>query len=44
MSEILLDSTQLKELLKSAIVELLRENREEVSDYLAEIIKRIIRD
>lgn len=41
MSEITLNSDQLKEILKSAIVELLRENREEVSDFLAEIIEDV---
>jgi len=41
MAEITLDSVQLKELLKRAIIELLRENREEVSDFLAEIIEDV---
>lgn len=41
MSEITLNPEQLKEILKSAIVELLRENREEVSDLLAEIIEDV---
>jgi dsDNA-binding SOS-regulon protein len=41
MSEITLNSDQLKEILKSAIVELIRDNREEVSEFLAEIIKDI---
>ncbi len=39
MSEITLNSTQLKEIFKSAIVELLHENREEVFDLLTEIIE-----
>jgi dsDNA-binding SOS-regulon protein len=41
MSETTLNPNQLKELLKSAIVELLRDNREEVSEFLAEIIEDI---
>jgi dsDNA-binding SOS-regulon protein len=41
MSEITLNLDQLKEILKSAIIELLRENREEVSDFLAEIIEDV---
>lgn len=41
MPEITLDSERLKEILKSAIVELIRENREEVSEFLAEIIEDI---
>ena len=41
MSEIKLNPEQLKEILKSAIVELLRENREEVSDLLVEIIEDV---
>ncbi len=41
MSEISLDSEQLKAVLKSAIVELLHENRQEISDLLAEIIEDI---
>jgi hypothetical protein len=39
MSEITLNPDQLKEVLKSAIVELLRENREEVFHLLTEIIE-----
>ena len=39
MSEITLNPDQLKEILKSAIVELLRENRGEVSEFLTEIIE-----
>jgi dsDNA-binding SOS-regulon protein len=39
MSEIILNSDQLKEILKSAIVELVRDNREEVSKFLAEILE-----
>jgi dsDNA-binding SOS-regulon protein len=41
MSEITLNPEQLKEILKSAIAELLRENREEISDFLAEIIEDV---
>ncbi|WP_019499070.1 hypothetical protein [Pseudanabaena sp. PCC 6802] len=41
MSEITLNPEQLKEILKSAIVERLHENREEVSDFLAEIIEDV---
>ncbi|MBW4444589.1 MAG: hypothetical protein KME10_25980 [Plectolyngbya sp. WJT66-NPBG17] len=41
MSEIILNSEQLKAVLKSAIVELLHENRQEVSDLLAEIIEDV---
>ncbi|MDB9511376.1 hypothetical protein PN499_09305 [Kamptonema animale CS-326] len=41
MSEITLNPDQLKEILKSAIVELLRENREEVSEFLTEIIEDV---
>lgn len=41
MPEITLDSERLKEILKNAIVELIRENREEVSEFLAEIIEDI---
>lgn len=41
MSEITLNPDQLKELLKSAIVELLRDNREEISEFLAEIIEDV---
>jgi hypothetical protein len=39
MSDITLNPEQLKELLKSAIVELLRDNREEFSEILAEVIE-----
>lgn len=39
MSETALNPEQLKELLKSAIVELLRDNREEFSELLAEVIE-----
>lgn len=42
MSEIILDSTRLKEILKSAIIELIRDNRKEVSDFLAEIIEDVV--
>ncbi|GAB4386843.1 MAG: hypothetical protein Kow00121_54320 [Elainellaceae cyanobacterium] len=41
MSEITLTPEQLKEILKSAIVELIRDNREEVTEFLAEIIEDI---
>jgi dsDNA-binding SOS-regulon protein len=41
MSEVTIDSDQLKEILKSAIVEMLRENQQEVSDFLAEIIEDV---
>lgn len=41
MSEISLNSDQLKAVLKSAIVELIHENRQEISDLLAEIIEDI---
>ncbi len=39
MSDITLNSEQLKERLKSAIVELVRDNREECSELLAEVIE-----
>lgn len=41
MSEITLNPEQLKEILKSAIIELIRDNREEVSEFLAEILEDI---
>lgn len=41
MSEIALNPDQLKEILKSVIIELIRDNREEVSEFLAEIIEDI---
>jgi dsDNA-binding SOS-regulon protein len=41
MSKITLNPDQLKEILKSAIIELLRDNREEVSDFLAELIEDV---
>jgi dsDNA-binding SOS-regulon protein len=41
MSEITLNPDRLKEILKSAIIELLRDNREEVSDFLAELIEDV---
>ncbi|TBR61251.1 hypothetical protein B4U84_10665 [Westiellopsis prolifica IICB1] len=41
MSEMTLNQEQFKEILKSAIVELIRDNREEVSEFLAEIIEDI---
>jgi hypothetical protein len=37
----MLEATELKEIFKSAIVELLRENREEVSALLSEVIEDI---
>jgi hypothetical protein len=39
MSDITLNPDQLKDILKSAIVELIRDNRQEVSEFLAEIIE-----
>jgi hypothetical protein len=41
MSEITLNPDQLKDILKSAIVELIRDNRSEVSEFLAEIIEDV---
>lgn len=41
MSEITINPDQLKEILKSAIVELIRDNRKEVSEFLAEIIEDV---
>ncbi|NEP58270.1 MAG: hypothetical protein F6K31_14820 [Symploca sp. SIO2G7] len=41
MSEITLNPDQLKEIMKSAIIELLRDNREEVSEFLAELIEDV---
>ncbi|WP_373547396.1 hypothetical protein [Chamaesiphon sp.] len=41
MSEITLDSDRLKEIFKSAIVELIHENRAEVSDFLAEMLEDV---
>lgn len=41
MTEITLTSDQLKDVLKTAIVELIRDNRQEVSEFLAEIIEDI---
>jgi hypothetical protein len=41
MSEITLNPEQLKELLKSAIIELLRDNREEFYELLAEVIEDV---
>ncbi|MBG1270412.1 hypothetical protein [Nostoc sp. WHI] len=41
MSEITINPDQLKEILKSAIVELIRDNRKEVSEFLAEIIENV---
>lgn len=44
MSEITINPDQLKEILKSAIIELIRDNRKEVSEFLAElvVIQRIL--
>jgi len=39
MSEMTLNQEQLKEILKTAIVELIRDNHEEISEFLAEIIE-----
>lgn len=39
MTEITLDETKLKELLKAAILELLQEQKEEFSELLAELIE-----
>jgi hypothetical protein len=41
MPEITLDSDRLKEIFKSAIVELMQENRAEVSDFLIEILEDV---
>jgi Fe2+ transport system protein B len=41
MAEITIDESKLKELLKTAIVELLQERKEIVTDFLAEIIEDI---
>ena len=41
MSEITLNPERLKEILKSAIVELLRDNREEFSELLADVMEDI---
>jgi hypothetical protein len=41
MPEITLDSDRLKEIFKSAIVELMHENRAEVSDFLIEILEDV---
>ncbi|KAM3100479.1 hypothetical protein ACKFKF_11710 [Phormidesmis sp. 146-12] len=41
MSEISLNQTELKEILKAAIVEVLQENREEFSELLAEALEDI---
>ena len=41
MSEITLNPEQLKEILKSAIVELVRDNREEFSELIADIIEDV---
>jgi dsDNA-binding SOS-regulon protein len=39
MSEMTFNQEQLKEILKTAIVELIRDNHEEISEFLAEIIE-----
>ena len=41
MSEITINPDQRKEILKSAIVELIHDNRKEVSEFLAEIIEDV---
>ncbi|MBE9106559.1 hypothetical protein IQ229_16975 [Nostoc cf. edaphicum LEGE 07299] len=41
MSEITINPDQLKEILESAIVELIRDNRKEVSEFMAEIIEDV---
>jgi hypothetical protein len=41
MSDITLNPDQLKEILKGAIIELLRDSREEFSELLAEVIEDI---
>ncbi len=41
MSEITLNPDQLKEIVKGAIIELLRDSREEFSELLAEVIEDI---
>ncbi|MCF2146542.1 hypothetical protein IQ276_008785 [Desmonostoc muscorum LEGE 12446] len=41
MSEITINPEQLKEIFKSAIVELIRDNRKEVSEFLTEIIEDV---
>ena len=41
MSEITLDAERLKEIFKSAIVELMHENRSEVADFLAEMLEDV---
>jgi dsDNA-binding SOS-regulon protein len=41
MSEITINPDQLKEILKNAIIELIRDNRKEVSEFLAEIIEDV---
>lgn len=41
MSEITLNPDQLKDILKTAIMELIRDNRKEVSEFLAEIIEDV---
>ncbi|WP_262561526.1 hypothetical protein [Acaryochloris sp. CCMEE 5410] len=39
MSETVLNPDQLKEIVKTAIVELLQDNREEISGFLTDIIR-----
>lgn len=41
MSDVTLNLEQLKEIIKSAIVELVRDNREEFSELLAEVIEDV---
>lgn len=42
MAEITIDETKLKELLKVAIIELLQEQKEEISEILAETLEDIL--
>ncbi|NES65565.1 MAG: hypothetical protein F6K24_10045 [Okeania sp. SIO2D1] len=42
MAEITIDETKLKELLKVAIIELLQEQKEEFSEFLAESLEDIL--
>ena len=41
MPEAIFDQNELKEVFKAAIVELLRENKEELYDFLAEVMEDI---
>ncbi|NEP82375.1 MAG: hypothetical protein F6K39_32045 [Okeania sp. SIO3B3] len=42
MAEITIDEAKLKELLKVAIIELLQEQKEEISEFLAETLEDIL--